>query len=464
MNIDSANLSSLSVHPAKDGVSPPLTGSELPASFADSFQEQLNSSSAVNNPGELPKPTQTIMNSFSLNELQSPADLLGEGGNMQMYAALFGNELPVSYKLTDDTDPETMSPVLTDTLIPANLVEITVAGYDAIPTDNAPDAVEIGAADEEQGLLLINEASVTKSPSFVMANKDDNSENKQVTNANDYASEITTALLTSVIAPVTASLIQDNSSSADLAAFKLQYAMLTMKNSSQNNDLDLASANSGDEASDHFLNKMADQLSLEPSKPSLNLNHFENADGFNENKLLDREFNLSGKKGLPTVITEVGQLRHMIDSRVAAPMLTKPISHPDWSQDLGERILWMSNRLVPAAEIKLNPQHLGPISIRVDINQDQASISFAAQHGSVREALEASIPKLRDMMGAQQLNLIDVNVSQHFSSEQGRPQPQNFAQMAAAPGQNIADGQPEAMEEFDDGRAVMTKGLLSIYA
>jgi len=58
----------------------------------------------------------------------------------------------------------------------------------------------------------------------------------------------------------------------------------------------------------------------------------------------------------------------------------------------------MNNKSISAAEIKLNPAHLGPISVRIDVNQDQATIMFTAQHADVKEAIEASIPKLREML------------------------------------------------------------------
>jgi Flagellar hook-length control protein FliK. len=99
--------------------------------------------------------------------------------------------------------------------------------------------------------------------------------------------------------------------------------------------------------------------------------------------------------------------------------MTKPLSHPEWNKDLGERIVWMNSRAIPSAEIRMNPPHLGPISVRVDVSDDQATVVFTAQHAAVRETLEASIPKLREMMSAQHLNLAEVNISQGSASDQG---------------------------------------------
>ncbi|MEQ1529970.1 MAG: flagellar hook-length control protein FliK, partial [Methylococcales bacterium] len=151
------------------------------------------------------------------------------------------------------------------------------------------------------------------------------------------------------------------------------------------------------------------------------------------------------------------------------PAISKPLTHPDWNKEMGERILWMNNKAIPAAEIKLNPQHLGPITVRIDVsNQDQASVSFSAQHGVVREALEAALPKLREMMSAQNLNLVDVSVAQHSSSNQGQSQAQNFAQTAKQQDHsgsvNPGDEAGVLPEELDTSKARVSKGLLSMYA
>ena len=72
---------------------------------------------------------------------------------------------------------------------------------------------------------------------------------------------------------------------------------------------------------------------------------------------------------------------------------------------------------MPAAELHLSPPDLGPMSVRISMEQDQASISFSSAHAMVREAVEAALPRLRDMLGAQGITLADVNVSQHGSSQ-----------------------------------------------
>lgn len=107
--------------------------------------------------------------------------------------------------------------------------------------------------------------------------------------------------------------------------------------------------------------------------------------------------------------------------------LDTPFRQSGWDQALSERVVWVANQRFQGAEIKLNPPQLGPIEVRVQLQHEQAHVSFTAQHASVREALEAALPRLREMLSANGYNLVDVNVSQHSFAEQQR-QAQSRAQ------------------------------------
>lgn len=107
-------------------------------------------------------------------------------------------------------------------------------------------------------------------------------------------------------------------------------------------------------------------------------------------------------------------------SELPTATLNIPVRQPGWDQALGERVLWVVNQKFQGVELKLNPAHLGPIEVRVQMQNDQAQVSFVTQHGPVRDALEAALPRLREMFAANGFNLVDVNVSQHSFAEQQR--------------------------------------------
>jgi hypothetical protein len=178
------------------------------------------------------------------------------------------------------------------------------------------------------------------------------------------------------------------------------------------------------------------------------------------------------------------------DTKIDVPAMTRPLSHPAWNQEMGERIVWMNNQGISSAEIKMNPQNMGPITVRIDMNQDQATIAFTAQNSEVRTALENSIPKLREMLTSQNVNLAEVNVSQQSSTSTNSDssRQQQTAQMmadASANGQGNRQNNPEvdsngnairqtgangeeiAVDEFANGQILETNGtngLLSVFA
>jgi flagellar hook-length control protein FliK len=76
----------------------------------------------------------------------------------------------------------------------------------------------------------------------------------------------------------------------------------------------------------------------------------------------------------------------------------------------------MVGREVQSASVRIRPPNLGPLNIHLSIQNDQASVSFTAQHGIVKEALEAAIPRLREMFAESGIDLANVDVSQRENS------------------------------------------------
>jgi flagellar hook-length control protein FliK len=99
--------------------------------------------------------------------------------------------------------------------------------------------------------------------------------------------------------------------------------------------------------------------------------------------------------------------------------LNTPVGQPGWDQAVGERIQWMVNQNIQQAEIKLTPPNLGPMEIKVSIHNDQTNVTFIAAQAPTREALESSIPRLREMLGEINLNLANVDVGQQQAGEPG---------------------------------------------
>jgi flagellar hook-length control protein FliK len=125
----------------------------------------------------------------------------------------------------------------------------------------------------------------------------------------------------------------------------------------------------------------------------------------------------------------------------------QPVNDKAWGGAIGERIMWMVQGDQQFARLQLNPPQLGPLEVRVSVNHDQTSVSFLASHAVVREALEAALPRLREMFDQQSMQLVRADVSdpgtQHGGSGTGR----SSESREAAPGLWGDDEQESVSEE-----------------
>jgi flagellar hook-length control protein FliK len=60
--------------------------------------------------------------------------------------------------------------------------------------------------------------------------------------------------------------------------------------------------------------------------------------------------------------------------------------------------------------LRLSPEHLGPLEVRIAVQNDQVSVWFGAAHADTRNALENALPRLRELFAAQGMSLTDAGV------------------------------------------------------
>lgn len=163
---------------------------------------------------------------------------------------------------------------------------------------------------------------------------------------------------------------------------------------------------------------------------------------------------------LPPVTSPAAQLQ-----LPQLPTINQPVGGRGWGENIGERIQWMVRQEIQGAEVKLNPRGLGPIEIRVTVQNDQTNVSFVAHHAVTREALDAAIPRLREMFSESNMNLVDVDVSDRNSAAFGG------AENSASEKEGNGEEGRDAMTLFDDlneeGAAevrLVSNGMLDDYA
>ncbi|ODS22996.1 hypothetical protein AB835_11170 [Candidatus Endobugula sertula] len=135
---------------------------------------------------------------------------------------------------------------------------------------------------------------------------------------------------------------------------------------------------------------------------------------------LQEAVNVNGTVATTTIsqIAKTGApaaLSHMPSISLSIPT---SFQQAQWGEAVAEKVMWMSAKGVKEADIQLDPPELGPLIVKVSVSQDQAQVSFSVQHASVREALDQSVMRLREMFADEDINLVDVDVSDHSQSQE----------------------------------------------
>jgi len=98
----------------------------------------------------------------------------------------------------------------------------------------------------------------------------------------------------------------------------------------------------------------------------------------------------------------------------------------------------MVNQRIGVATIRMNPPELGPIEVKINLNHDRASVQFVSHAVQVRDALEQSIPRLREMLEDAGFTLVDSQVSDQPQQQQQEQQKAHAQGDAAAAASELA--------------------------
>lgn len=116
-------------------------------------------------------------------------------------------------------------------------------------------------------------------------------------------------------------------------------------------------------------------------------------------------------------------IRETLPVAVAPQVVAMPTDPGAGLDDaFGANLLWMGEQKLGHAEIRVTPDHLGPIDVRVQLDGTRVRAEFFSAQPDVRQAIEASVTRLRDMLGQHGLQLAQTDVGhRHSRSPDGAP-------------------------------------------
>lgn len=156
----------------------------------------------------------------------------------------------------------------------------------------------------------------------------------------------------------------------------------------------------------------------------------------------------------PAATTTVGALALAPAATTTAAVATSglpqldvalPLQHRDWAGQFSERVTFSIGKGLQAAELRISPEELGPISVRISLERNEASVSFVALHPQVREVIEQALPQLRDSLQQAGLQLGEASVSsgnQPHGQERGQQRSGSLPHDRATPSEEMLAAAP----------------------
>lgn len=138
----------------------------------------------------------------------------------------------------------------------------------------------------------------------------------------------------------------------------------------------------------------------------------------------------------------------------------RPVLGDDgFDQAVGARLGWLADQKIGHAHIRLSPDDMGPVDVRLQLNGDKVHASFSSPHVDVRQALESSLPRLRELLGEQGFQLAHADVGHQAPGGDGNASGQ------AGSGGMAGDGEPSPGDaSMSSAQLIRQRGLLDAYA
>ncbi|NVC93638.1 flagellar hook-length control protein FliK [Vibrio natriegens] len=90
------------------------------------------------------------------------------------------------------------------------------------------------------------------------------------------------------------------------------------------------------------------------------------------------------------------------------------------NDQVAEKVQMMMSKNLKNLDIRLDPPELGRMQIRMTMNSDLANVHFTVSNPQARDIIEQTLPRLREMLAQQGMQLADSSVQQQNSGQQQR--------------------------------------------
>ncbi|MCG7490277.1 flagellar hook-length control protein FliK [Vibrio sp. Of14-4] len=136
---------------------------------------------------------------------------------------------------------------------------------------------------------------------------------------------------------------------------------------------------------------------------------------------------------------QVGAGQTQLRAEQASAQAPLPLNRELAGDQVAERVQMMMSKNLKNVDIRLDPPELGRLQIRLNVGGDGATVHFTVANQQARDVIEQSMPRLREMLAQQGVQLGDSSVQQQSSGQQNR-----YA------GNNSGNGQGDSNQAFSN--------------
>lgn len=134
------------------------------------------------------------------------------------------------------------------------------------------------------------------------------------------------------------------------------------------------------------------------------------SDGDRLGSVVNADNRTAGAIAALTAFSQTGEVVRQIPTPSVNVDANLPLHDPSFGERLSQHVVILVNEGVRSARLSVNPPELGPIEVRISVDKHEAVVHLASLHAGARDAIDAALPRLREMLEQSGLRLGEAGV------------------------------------------------------
>ena len=143
--------------------------------------------------------------------------------------------------------------------------------------------------------------------------------------------------------------------------------------------------------------------------------------------------------------------------------LSTPINVEQWQKSLTQHIMMFNNQGTQSAEIKLHPQELGSLHIKLAITDDNINLHMMTEHNMVKGVLESALPFLRTSLQEQGFTLQQTDISDFSMMRDGEQSAMHHENNHRQQSNTVVPKKVDKITEQPNNEKHLVKSGLSVF-